>query len=166
MYKQELKWRDTTQSFEKVSNKKTQELLDILKGPLKITDPEDELFVRRKVLEYTNKIMNAAAERASDGRTRSQHWKVDRMMRFIECMALDNVKTLYLKVNECMARYEMDVRNSDNIPKDFYDVVCEEFNDAMFIPYSRVLPGLHEDLQKPSLFPLMITSCLLSVQKR
>ena len=55
-------------------------------------------------------------------------------------MVLDTVKPLYFKVNECMERYELDGRNSDNIPDDFYDVVTREFNDEAFTPYSRALP--------------------------
>ena len=39
----------------------------------------------------------------------------------------------------------MDGRNSDNIPKDFYDVVVEQFNNAAFTPCSRLLPDLHNN---------------------
>ena len=60
-------------------------------------------------------------------------------------MVLDHVKPLYLKVNEVLRRFELDGRNSDNVPADFYDVVVEQFNNAAFVPYSRVLPDLHED---------------------
>ena len=100
MYKQELKRRDTKRTFGQVSNKKLEQLLAILKGPLKLTDTTDELFVRRKVLDYTNTMMNAAAEKAvAGGGLQSLTRKNDRI-RFVECMTLDHVKPLYIKVNE------------------------------------------------------------------
>ena len=145
MYKQELKRRDTTRTFGQVSNKKLEQLLAILKGPLKLTDATDLLFVKRKVLDYTNTIMNAAAEKAiAGGGSRSLTRKNDRI-RFVECMTLDHIKPLYMKVNEVFTRQELDGRNSDNVPKDFYDVVAEQFNNTAFTPYSRLLPDLHDD---------------------
>jgi hypothetical protein len=153
MYKQELKRRDTNRTFGQVSNKKLEQLLAILRGPLKLTDTTDELFVRRKVLDFTNAIMNAVAEKAvAGGGSRSLTRKNDRI-RFVECMALDHIKPLYLKVNEVFRRHELDGRNSDNIPKDFYDVVVEQFNNAAFTPYSRLLPDLHNDFEARFLLP-------------
>ena len=61
--------------------------------------------------------------------------KFDRM-RFVECMVLDTVKPLYLKVNEVMTRYELDGRNSRNANNDFYDQICCEFNNSSFVPMS------------------------------
>ena len=152
MYKQELKRRDTKRTFGQVSNKKLEQLLAILKGPLKLTDTTDELFVRRKVLDYTNTIMNAAAEKAVAGGGSQSLTRKNNRIQFVECMTLDHVKPFYLKVNEVFQRHELDGRNSDNIPKDFYDVVVEQFNNAAFTPYSRLLPDLHNDFA--AVFPL------------
>ena len=68
----------------------------------------------------------------------------DERLRFSEeCMVLDHIKPLYPKVNEVLRRFDIDGRNLD--PADFYDVVAEQFNSAAFVPYSCVLPDLHED---------------------
>jgi hypothetical protein len=71
-------------------------------------------------------------------------------MRFVECMVLDSVKPLYLKVHEVMNRYELDGRNSEKSPPDFYDVVTDEFNNVEFAPVSRCLPHLHDRLSNQS----------------
>ena len=152
MYKQEMRRRDKTCTYGQASNKNKQETLTLLKGPLKLTDPLDILFVRTKVLEYTNKILSAAAEKSVAGSSRSQTKKNDRL-RFVECMVLDHIKPLYLKVNEVMNRRQLDGRNSDNVPADFYNVVTQQFNDPSFAPYSRVLPDLHEDFACPIYLP-------------
>ena len=57
-------------------------------------------------------------------------------MRFVECMVLDTVKSLYLNANEVLIRYQMDGRNLNNVEPDFYDRVSAVFNDATFIPMS------------------------------
>jgi hypothetical protein len=153
MYKQEIRRRDKTCAYGQAANKNKQETLTLLKGPLKLTDPLDILFVRTKVLEYTNKILSAAAEKSVAGSSRTQTKKIDRL-RFVECMVLDHIKPLYLKANEVMTRHQLDGRNSDNVPPDFYDVVTGQFNDPSFAPYSRVLPDLHEDFAVAICLPL------------
>jgi hypothetical protein len=152
MYKQEMRQRDKTCTYGQASNKNKQETLTLLKGPLKLTDPLDNLFVRTKVMEYTNKILSAAAEKSVAESSRSQTKKNDRL-RFVECMVLDHIKPLYLKVNEVMNRHQLDGRNSNNVPPDFYDVVTEQFNDPSFAPNSHVLPELHEDFACPIYLP-------------
>jgi hypothetical protein len=68
-------------------------------------------------------------------------------------MVLDTVKPLYFKVNECMERYELDGRNSNNIVEDFYDSISREFNNEAFTPYSRPLPDLHDDFAEAMPLP-------------
>ena len=67
MYRKELKRRDMAGKFGQVSNKTTLVMLAALKGPLKLTDPVDVAFVRTRVLEHTNKLLNAAAEKSIAG---------------------------------------------------------------------------------------------------
>ena len=69
-------------------------------------------------------------------------------MRFVECMVLDEVKPLYLKVNEVLTRYEMDGRNASNVVDDFYDVVTQAFNNPEYKPMSHVLPDSHEEFKE------------------
>ena len=54
----------------------------------------------------------------------------------------------------------MDGQNSDNIPKDFYDVVVEQFNNAAFTPYSPLLPDLHNDFA--AVFPLPFNDYIMT----
>ena len=112
LYKKELRCCDPKAP---ISNKKLDSILPLLRGKLRIDDPEDIAFVKKR---WRNKRWfcslpsprrcrrpPTSAARASNIR------KFDRM-RFVECMALDTVKPLYLKVNEVMTRYELDGRNS------------------------------------------------------
>ena len=143
LYKKELRRHDPK---ERVSNKTAQELLVDLRGTYRLTDPADISFIKKKIEEYTETLNRAASEKAKAATPsgRSQSRKSDRM-RFVECMALDSVKPLYLRVNEVMTRYEMDGRNSDNVLPDFYDRVSEEFNNPDYAPTSWYLPDLYDD---------------------
>jgi hypothetical protein len=127
-------------------------MFSLLNGPLQLTDEDDIRFVRNRVLEHMQKVLHVATERTSAGKTQTQSWKVDQL-RFVECMVLDTVKPLYFKVNECMNRYELDGRKSDNIPDDFYGVITREFNNEAFTPYSWPLPELHDDFAEAMPLP-------------
>jgi hypothetical protein len=58
-------------------------------------------------------------------------------------MAVDEVKLLYLKVNEDMTQYELDGRNSQNAAPDFFDIISTLYNDKGCVVHSRVLPESH-----------------------
>ena len=75
-YKQEMRRRDKTCTYGQAANKNKQETITLLKGPLKLTDPLDLLYVRTKVLAYSNKILSAAAEKSVAGSSRNQTKKM------------------------------------------------------------------------------------------
>ena len=70
-------------------------------------------------------------------------------MRFVEVMLSDNVKSLYVKSQDCLTAGELDARNSVLRMVDFYDKVSEVFNDPGFEPETLPLPDLHEDFALP-----------------
>ena len=133
----------------KVSNKKIDELLDLMKTSLPLHDPSDIDFVKTSIEAYKNKLIAAAKEKAAAEKPPSRvvSRKTDRM-QFVECMAHCTIKPLYMRVNEVLTRYEMDGRNSDNVAPDFYDAVVLLFNDSTFTPTSLSYCDLHEDFVK------------------
>ena len=153
MYKKELKRRNKDAG---ISNKKTEDILALLREKHALTDAQDIEFVKSRVAHYTAKLQEyqeaeSQKQPASSSRTTSQ--RNDRM-RFVECMVLDLVKPLYLRVNEVMTRYQMDGRNSERAEPDFFDVESDLFNDPSFVPLSRYLPDLHSDYSQRFLLPL------------
>ena len=154
LYKQELRRRDPKIGL---SNKKLENVLALLRGNLRVEDPADVSFVKQKAKEYTEMLVEAfpddSTTTAGSNFSRIYLRKNDRM-RFVECMVLDSVKPLYLKVNEVMTRHEMDGRNSTNVQHNFYDRVCEEYNTTSFVPVSRLLPDLHPDFENAYDLPL------------
>jgi hypothetical protein len=152
LYKKEVRRRDPKA---KVS-RNIPELAIVLRDELPLTDPADIEFVKEKVEYHKEKLSRLADEKAVKAKatgTRTTFRSLERM-RFVECMVLDRVKPLYLRAHEVMDRQELDGRNSDQAPADFYDAVTEEFNNESFIPMSRCLPHLHDRLSEATELPL------------
>jgi hypothetical protein len=151
LFKKELKRRDPKIG---VSNKKIDNILELLRGKLCLKDAEDIAFIKSKVQQYTATLLGAV-DGGSTNKSSTVCRKYDRM-RFIECMVLDNVKPLYFLTNEVMTRTELDSRNSVARSRrdDFFEQVSKEFNNAEFVPMSRIIPDLHEEFAEGVLLPL------------
>jgi hypothetical protein len=152
LYRRELRRRNPKI---RVSNRNTDELLELLRRqyPITLSDDIDYITSRINALVLTMDATKRqqAATVAPNSRTVSR--KSDRL-RFIECMVLDVVKPLYLASQQVLLRYEMDGRKSATAAPDFYDVVTTAFNDASFIPTSRYLPDLHPEFAERHELPL------------
>ena len=152
LYKKELRRRAP---FSKVFNKNTTEILGLLRGEYSIKNPVDITYINEKIRTMAILLHDGQKEAAKQpARTSSR--KNDHL-RFVECMVLDHIKPLYLKVNEVMRRYEMDGCNSPNVAPDFYDEISSTFKDTDFIPQSRYLPDLHSDFSDVFLLPVTTT---------
>ena len=152
LFKKELKRRDPKIG---VSNKKIDNILELLRGKLCLKDPDDIAFIKSKVKQYTATLLGAVDSGSTNKSSTTVCRKYDRM-RFIECMVLDNVKPLYFLTNEVMTRTELDSRNSVARSRrdDFFEQVSKEFNNADFVPMSRIIPDLHEEFAEGVLLPL------------
>ena len=150
MYKTEVKRRDPKAR----SSRNQPELLQLLRDDLALTDPEDIKFIKLKVDQHKQKLCQLAAEKSAKVSCARTTFRSIERMRFVECMVLDEVKPLYLKVHEVMERHELDGRNSDRLPPDFYEVITQQFNNKAFVPMSRRLPHLHERLADAIELPL------------
>ena len=152
LYRRELRRRDPKV---RVSNRNTDELLELLRRTYPITSTGDIAYITSRI--QTLVLTMAAAKRQHAAtiapNSRSVSRKSDRL-RFIECMVLDVVKPLYLASQQVLLRYEMDGRKSTTAAPDFYDVVTEAFNDASFIPRTRCLPDLHPEFAERHELPL------------
>jgi hypothetical protein len=130
------------------------ELAAVLRDDLPITDSADIEYVRNKIDQHKEKLFELADEKAAKVSSTRTTFRSTERMRFVECMVLDSVKPLYLKVHEVMERHELDGRKSDNSPADFYDVVTKEFNNEEFVPFSRCLPHLNDRFSESTPLPL------------
>jgi hypothetical protein len=102
------------------------------------------LNLLEKIDQHKEKVFELADEKAAKASSTRTTFRSTERMRFVECMVLDSVKPLYLKVHEVMERHELDGRKSVNSPVDFYDAVTKEFNNEEFVPFSRCLPHLND----------------------
>ena len=154
LYHKEVKRRGSSVG---VKNKKLDVILSLLRGKLRLTDAQDIAYVTEKIDEYAAQILEAAdcanTKPQASSPTRVVSRKPDRM-RFVEAMTLDTVKPYYLKVHEVMSRCELNGRKSMTAEPDFYDPVSEAFNDASYVPWSRLIPDLHYEFATSVALPL------------
>ena len=152
LYQQELKRRDSSIG---VKNKKLDVILALLRGKLRLTDAQDIAYVNEKIGEYTAQLLEAEEANKPQASSSARHVsrKPDRM-RFVEAMTLDSVKPYYLKIHEVMTRHELDGRKSTAAEPNFYDRVSEAFNDASYVPSTRIIPDLHYEFATSVPLPL------------
>eukprot|EP00980_Cylindrotheca_fusiformis_P004425 scaffold945_cov82-Cylindrotheca_fusiformis.AAC.10 len=74
-------------------------------------------------------------------------------MRLISTMYEEDVLEAYRKSQRVMNRSQLDGRNSDASPSDFYELAAAKFNDPTWKATSKSLPTLHAAFEDPVDWP-------------
>lgn len=117
-----------------------------------ITEVDDIEFITREVSDFESKLVAAANERSSEAELHRgvEAWLgAEPFLRLYHVMMDDKVREAYTNLNNVLNRAELDARNSEARPPDFYDLACNLFNDNQFNPETHVYPDLHEDFKSP-----------------
>jgi hypothetical protein len=134
-------------------NRLTSQLMNELENTL--TDPRDIEWIKyqERILRkaFIAKINNSKEGAAKPDKSTPQT-RHDRM-RFICLFQDEEIVSAYRKTQEVWVRTQLDGRNSDQRPDDFYDLAVAKFNDTTWVPSSEVDGDLHEDFAEPVPYP-------------
>lgn len=148
-----------------MTNKKREELSEMMKTKYPLTNQKEIEWIKQeeqRICEVLQREQDEANQQRERERSQGSARKMDRL-RLIECIITDKCKPLYLKINDGMSRQQLDGRNSAALEADFYDVVCDVFNDEEIVFPSRRLPELHEDFAQS--FPITLSDFRLTRDK-
>ena len=157
LLKVEIKRRDFSA---KVSNKKQNELLEMLKSnPLPAKDID---YLKRQESSY-----KAQCQQAIDGHAQSStaatapapsdrgpNITLDDRLRLIEAFFSDEAKERLAATQNCLTREELDARNSVLAVEDYFETTAKVFNDSNWVPTLKAYPGLHPELSYSRELPL------------
>jgi hypothetical protein len=150
----EIKRRNPNHRVNK-KNRKINNLIDELYGTLE--DPRDLDWIKHqeRVLRvaFIAKVNNAKETTAAVSKSKTVPVTRHDRMRFICMFQDDDIVEAYRKTQEVLARTQLDARNSDARPHDFYDLAVAKFNDSAWVPASEVDSDLHEDFAEPIQYP-------------
>lgn len=144
LQKKELRRRDP--NVKGLTNKKLDQLFDMMKTKLPLTDAAEIAWIKKEeenLREIFQRKYDEDKEQRERDKTQVAARKIDRL-RLVECLVVERCRPLFLQTTTPMNRQQLDGRNSQAREPDFYDVVCEIFNDPLIEFDSRVIPDWHE----------------------
>lgn len=144
-----------------LKSKTIQDLIDILKSNDALRE-EDLAYLNTRFSQYKklcqqqiaeslsgDNNLNTSSNSNSSSPAINQRITYDDRIRLIEAFLSDQAKPHMQSIQECFTRQQLDARNSDVAPKDYFDIVADVFNDAQWIPRTKAYPDLHPELADP-----------------
>ena len=118
-----------------------------------ITDEEDIRWVKAEIGKHEallKKAVEGSKKIEKDINSSDQWTGIHPWLMLIEVMATDSVQTAFKESGKWVTdRLEIDGRNSDQKPPEWYQIAAEKYNDPKFEPETGAHPQLHEDFAKP-----------------
>ncbi|CAB9521596.1 unknown protein [Seminavis robusta] len=110
-----------------------------------MSDVIDRVFVQLEEEKLFNMLTKAAEEKTETAKkNQTGAWvTLEPYLRLIECFFHDDNRELLMRTNKALTRDELDARNSDQRPVDYWEAVARIFNDDSYVFFSRMLPELH-----------------------
>ena len=75
-------------------------------------------------------------------------------MRLFEACFLDEFRDSLIRMYDSKSRQELDARNSERRPKTFFEMVCQKYNDAGWVPVSTIFDEFHHEFSVSFPLPL------------
>jgi predicted nucleotidyltransferase len=122
-----------------------------------LTDQRDLDWIKHKERNLrkalSTMVNNSNEKESANKQDKSSPTTRHDRMRFICLFQDEEIVEAYRKTQEVMVRTQLDGRNSDNRPADFYDLAVAKFNDSTWVPSAAVDAELHEDFAEPVEYP-------------
>ena len=126
-------------------------LKEYLNGELRFVDHCDIKFLEKEVGKIENILVDkiAAQEKEKELKELANPFWAGKhcWLMLFEAMVSDRCRERYLQSGKWGDRREIDGRNSDQKPPEWYDEVASVYNDPNFEPITTAYPELHEDFK-------------------
>jgi hypothetical protein len=112
-------------------------------NPVEVAD--DVVYLVGEELKLFESLNKARSEQGGgSGDSRSSSWTTNEpYLRMYHSMFHDDVRPALLRMNNTLARPELDARNSAARPETFFEAVARIYNDEDIVFETDVLPDLH-----------------------
>lgn len=153
MLKAEMKRRARVRGFTKFKKNSAlkPECLDWLKNN-PVVDVHDIAFLRQEEAKTYDSLRDMQEEKVREElekRDRSNWTTIHPWLRLYHCMVSDKAKEALASHGRVLNKNELQNRNDEERPKDYYEVIRDVFNDESIVFISEALPALHVSFADP-----------------
>ena len=151
--KAEMKRRARARGFTKFKKNSAlkPECLEWLKAN-PVVNIDDIAFLRKEEGKTYEMLSDLQEEKQRDEqakRDRSNWTTIQPWLRLYHCMVHDLAKIALASLGKVLNKNELQNRNDEERPHDYYEVVCELYNDESIIFVSNAMPSLHASFNDP-----------------
>jgi hypothetical protein len=106
-------------------------------------NPLNRAWLMREEEQYYRSLTKGTEEREEQDKSASSNWNSwEPFVRFYSILCRDEIRTALLSKDDTLPRQEMEARNHDDRPLDFYELIAKFYNDDSVVITTIILPDL------------------------